>query len=259
MLTQYVWQRQTLAQLACEYGRSERWVQRQLERAEPSTKLPRPEPIIAVMDTTYFGRGYGVLVVRCPRRRRNVFWKEVVAETPEDYRAARVSLEEKGYIIEGVVLDGKRGVREVFKDLPVQLCQFHQIQIVKRYLTSRPKTEAGKELRALTLTLTVSTEKTFTELLSFWQEKWKHFLQERTITSDGKHWQYTHRKIRSAYRSLKNNLSHLFTYQRYPQLKIPNTTNSLGGYFGRLKELLRVHRGQTIKHRYKLIQEILRN
>jgi hypothetical protein len=168
-------------------------------------------------------------------------------------------LEQQGYVFEGVVLDGKRGVREVFKDLPVQLCQFHQIQIVKRYLTSRPKTEAGKELRALTLILTVSTEKTFTELLSFWQEKWKHFLQERTITSDGKHWQYTHRKIRSAYRSLKNNLSYLFTYQRYPTLKMPNTTNSLDGYFGRLKELLRVHRGQTVQHRYKLIQEILRN
>jgi hypothetical protein len=63
LLTQYVWQRQTLAQLACEYGRSERWVQRQLERAEPSTKLPRPEPIIAIMDTTYFGRGYEL--IRC--------------------------------------------------------------------------------------------------------------------------------------------------------------------------------------------------
>jgi transposase-like protein len=32
LLTQYIWRRQTLSQLAHEYGRSQRWVQRQLER-----------------------------------------------------------------------------------------------------------------------------------------------------------------------------------------------------------------------------------
>jgi hypothetical protein len=184
---------------------------------------------------------------------------EVSSETPEEYLKARAELEARGYTIEAAVIDGKRGILGVFSDIPVQFCQFHQVAIGRRYLTSRPKLEAGKELRAITLSLAVSTEKIFAELLELWYQKWQLFLKEKTYSDDGKHWQYTHRKIRSAYRSLKTNLPYLFTYQKYPQLKIPNTTNSLDGYFGKLKQLLNVHRGMKSKKRYKLIQEILNN
>ena len=156
-----------------------------------------------------------------------------------------------------MVIDGKRGVKAIFNDIPIQMCQFHQIQIIKRYLTSHPKIDAGKELRAITLSLPAMTEKSFTELLNEWHNRWKDFLRERTYHEDGKHWQYTHCRIRSAYRSLKTNLPNLFTYQKYPELKIPNTTNSIDGYFSRLKSLLNIHRGLTKRRRYKLIQEIL--
>ncbi len=47
------------------------------------------------------------------------------------------------------------------------------------------------------------------------------------------------------------------TYQKHPELKIPNTTNSLDGYFNILKGLLTVHREMKTKRRYRLIQEIL--
>ncbi len=210
-----------------------------------------------VMDATFFTRSYGILVVRCPKTKNNLYWKEVIHELPLQYQKARKRLEQAGYMIQAVVLDGKRGVREVFEDIPVQMCHFHQIQIVKRYITSRPKLPAGQELRAITLALPILSEKTFSSLLSEWYERWKCFLQEKTFTEDKKHWYYTHRKIRSAYRSLMSHLPYLFTYQHYPELNIPNTTNSLDGYFHRLKDLLRVHRGLTPKRRYKMIQEIL--
>ncbi|MEZ4907962.1 MAG: hypothetical protein R2771_10085 [Saprospiraceae bacterium] len=34
----------------------------------------------------------------------------------------------------------------MFKDIPVQMCQFHQSAIIRRYLTRRPKLEASCEL-----------------------------------------------------------------------------------------------------------------
>jgi len=37
------------------------------------------------------------------------------------------------------------GVREIFSNRPVQMCHFHQVAIVRRYLTSRPKLEAAQE------------------------------------------------------------------------------------------------------------------
>jgi len=217
-----------------------------------------PQPVIAIADATFFGRGYGVLVFRSPLLKKNIYWKEIIRENPGVYRQARKELESKGFTLKGIVLDGKRGVREVFSDIPVQMCQFHQTAILKRYLTSRPKTKAGQELRAIGLALTILTEQDFTVVLKEWHAKWKYFIKEKTFAPDGKHWNYTHRRMRSAYRSLKTNAPFLFTHQKYPELKIPNTTNSLDGFFGKTKTLLRVHRGLTQERRYKLIQEIFR-
>jgi hypothetical protein len=253
----YVWHRQTLGQLAQHYQRSIPWIQSQLDGAAVTSNPVLPQRVVALADATYFGRGYGILVVRCPRLKKNIHCHEIRSETPEEYIRARKTLEAEGYIIEAAVIDGKRGILRVFCDIPVQFCQFHQIAIVRRYLTSRPKLEAGQELKAITLSLTISNENNFTQTLNLWYDRWHEFLKERSYSEDGKHWQHTHRRIRSAYRSLRTNLPYLFTYQEFPELKIPNTTNSLDGYFSKLKQLLNVHRGMTVKRRYKLIQEIL--
>ncbi len=199
-----------------------------------------------------------MLAFRSPLLKKNIYWKEISRENPEVYRQARKELESTGFTLKGIVLDGKRGVREVFSDIPVQMCQFHQTAILKRYLTSRPKTQAGQELRAIGLALTILNEQDFITLLKEWHERWKNFIKEKTFAPDGKHWNYTHRRMRSAYRSLKTNTPFLFTHQKYPELKIPNTTNSLDGFFGKTKTLLRVHRGLTQERRYKMIQEIFR-
>jgi len=90
------------------------------------------------------------------------------------------------------------------------------------------------------------------------KEKWKEFLKERTVNHETGKWFYTHKRLRSAYRSLKTNLPYLFTYQKYPKLNIPNTTNSLDGTFSNFKSLLRMHKGLTRARRYKVICEILR-
>jgi len=254
----YVWGKQTLAQLAKAQGRSIPWVQKILDTHElPPVKI-MPQALVLIGDVTFFGRGYGILVFRCQQSKQNIYWKEVTKETPEIYREARRELESKGFTIKGMILDGKRGVREVFSDIPVQMCQFHQTAILKRYLTSKPKTQAGQELRTIGLALTTLTEEDFKKLLEEWHEKWKDFLVEKTFKIDQKHWNYTHRKIRSAYRSLNTNALFLFTHQRFPELNISNTTNSLDGFFGKTKTLLLVHRGLNQERRYKVIQEIFR-
>jgi hypothetical protein len=155
-------------------------------------------------------------------------------------------------------LDGRKGVREAFSDIPVQMCLFHQKMILRRYLTQSPKLQAGIELKALGDTLTFIQEEDFKKLLLEWYERWEKFLKEKTYEEDKKHWHYTHKKIRSAYRSLKENQEYLFTYQRYPELKIPKTTNSLDGSFGHMKTLLKVHRGISKERRFKMIEEILK-
>jgi hypothetical protein len=189
--------------------------------------------------------------------RQNLYWKEITTENRAVYEEARRYIEATGFSIQAVVIDAKHGIREVFSDLVIQVCQYHQQQIVGRYLTTRPKTEAGQELKILAGSLTKIDEKLFTELLKIWHEKWRGFLTERTYTPDRKHWWYTHKRLRAAYRSLTTNLPYLFSCQRYPELHIPNTNNSLEGYFSKLKKLLNNHNGLKQWRRYKLIEAIL--
>jgi hypothetical protein len=211
------------------------------------------------MDCSFFGRGYGIIVARCPGLKKNLYWKEITTENKAVYEEARRYLEQAGFDIKAVVIDAKHGIKEVFPGIVIQICQYHQQQIIQRYLTNRPKTQAGRELRQISTSLTQQTENSFTDGLNEWYKKWKQLLAERTFAPDGKHWWYTHRQLRAAYRSLHTNLPYLFSYQRHPELRIPNTNNSLEGYFSRLKALLNNHHGLRRWRRYQMIEAVLNN
>jgi len=258
LFKEYIWQRQTIRQLADKHQRSEKWIRQQLDKSQPKGFYLHPQPVIGIVDVTFWSREYGVLVVRAADLKQNLCWLEVKTETAAAYQEARDILEDLGFTFQAIVLDGKPGIKEVFSGIPIQHCQFHQIKAVNKYLTRRPKLQAARELRTIALALTEVTEEYFTILLTQWHEKWKEFLKERTTDPITNKWFYTHKRIRSAYRSLNTNLPYLFTYQKYPELHIPNTTNSLDGSFGQLKKLLNVHNGLRQQRRWKLIQEILR-
>lgn len=174
------------------------------------------------------------------------------------YYYGRKILEEKGWTFTAAVVDGRRGLTTVFKDIPVQICQFHQMKRVTQYITKKPKTLAGQELRQIMLRLPKSNEKEFTKLLEDWHKRWKEFISEKTRILGCNRWYYTHKNVRGAYQSMKTNLPYLFTYQKYPKLNIPNTTNSLDGMFTQLKSKLSIHRGLRKDRRYKVISEILK-
>ena len=178
-------------------------------------------------------------------------------ETIADYQLGIDWLKSKGYKIVGIVCDGKRGMFKAFGDIPVQMCQFHQLLIVTRYITQKPRLAAGKELRSLAMLLTKTDKESFTGALEEWHKKWKGFLAERTINPETGKWHYTHKRLRSAYRSLKSNLPWLFTWYDHPELDMPNTTNSLEGVFSNVKNKLRVHAGLKKFRKQKFIDELL--
>jgi hypothetical protein len=216
-----------------------------------------PQATVLIPDTTFFGRTYGVCVFRSPQLKRNLWWTEVSKEIMATYYYGRKILEDKGWIFTAVVVDGRRGMTTVFKDIPVQVCQFHQMKTVTKYLTRRPETPAGQALRAIMLQMPRSNEKEFAKLLYDWKKDWNKILTEKTRILGTRRWYYTHKKVRSAYMSLERNLPYLFTYQKYPGLNIPNTTNSLDGSFTHLKDKINIHHGLRKDRRYKMIEEIL--
>ncbi len=140
------------------------------------------------------------------------------------------------------------------------MCHFHQQAIITRYLTKNPKLEASIKLKRIASYLGKVHQTRFESLLDCWSTKYQSFMDEKTLNEETKRWRYTHRRLRSAYRSLRTNLPYLFTYKRYPDLHIHNTTNALdGGVFSPMKMLLKVHRGIGIEMKKKLITDYLEN
>ncbi len=257
---EYINGKQTALQLSKKYQRSRKWVLQQLNKVEVNeTKIIniQPRPIVVVADATFFTRSEGLLIFREPNLKQNLIWQEIPSETIKQYALLKLKLETLGFTIKAVVLDGRKGVRAVFQGMPIQMCHFHQAAIVRRYLTNRPKLSPAIELREVVRQLTKSNENDFTLTLTNWHNQWQDFLKEKTINPFTNKWFYTHKRLRSAYRSLKTNLPYLFTYQKYPELRIPNTTNSLDGYVTTLKKHLGNHQGIRKEKRTKIINQFL--
>lgn len=204
------------------------------------------------------------MLFRAANLHQNVLWFEIGYETVSDYATGIDRLERQGWTIQAVVCDGRPGVKAALAPrYPVQMCQFHQVAIVTRYLTRNPELLAAIQLKTLVMTLSRTNEATFTADLTAWHERWESFLKERTVSdtltkSGNRRWWYTHRRIRAAYRSLVSNLPYLFTHKKYPTLGIPNTTNSLDGSISHLRDKLRAHRGLKVAMRTKITGELLK-
>jgi len=230
---------------------------------------PQPAQIISASAketvASRHSRGYGceqsgtrwIFVVRDPHAKENVYMETVSSESTLCYQMALQALKEKGFTITAIVGDGKVAVSWLFKGIPSQMCHFHQKQIVIRCITLNPILPASVELLAIINTLTKSTESEFTVRFTDWCTKWDTFLREKSLNEKTGKYVHTHRKLRSARDSIKRHLPNLFTFKRYPELNIPNTTNSLDGSFGKIKNSIAVHAGLAHEQKIKMVKTLL--
>ena len=254
--------KQTYDELSDHYEKDPKTIRRYFDRQAAVTGEMRPAilPVCLTMDATFFSRSDGLLV--CRANGRNLYWKEIQGERIEDYASCLDTLEAAGFRFASFTIDGRRGVRQLlqarFPSVPVQHCHFHMLALVTSRLTRRPKLEAGKELRSIALTLPQTRRTAFEHALACWHEQWGSLLRERTEgTANRRRWQYTHRCLRSAYFSLMRTLPWLFTFEDYPHIHIPRTTNSCDGSFGHWKSKVRLHRSISRQRRKKMVDYLL--
>ena len=245
--------KQTYSQLAERFCCSAKTIQRKLDKVQIIRRKEFSNTAVIIMDTTYFGRGFGVMVFKNSLDRVVLYKQYVRYETNALYLTGISEISRRGVSIQAIVCDGRQGLFGLFSDIPIQMCQFHQIQIVLRYLTRKPKTQAAIELKKLTLKLTKQSKEEFINSLNNWYLRWSDYLNERSKSLSTSKTYYTHKRLRSAYLSLKRHLPYLFVFQDYPDLKIPNTTNALDGQFADLKNKLRNHNGLSKVRKMKFI------
>jgi len=245
-------------QLALKYNCSTKTIQRKIDLVKTECKTTFPSVVNVLMDTTYFGRKFGVMVFKDSITGQILFKQYVKQETNKLYLLGIEQIARRGIKIQAIICDGRKGLFQLFaEDIPVQMCNFHQVAIVRRYLTKKPKMQASIELWEHTLLLKQTDKESFEGGLQAWYDKWLDFLNERKIDIKGKN-RYVHTKLRGAYRSLKTNLLWLFTWYDNMDLKIPNTTNAIDGHFSDLKNKLRNHNGLSITRKKKFIDEFFK-
>ena len=108
--------------------------------------------------------------------------------------------------------------------------------------------------------LTTTTEDKFILKVDEWYEEYKDILFEKSINITTKKSSFTHPKIVSAYKSLLRNLPYLFTYKKYKEFNIDNTSNAIdGGVFSPMKKLMNIHNGFNKSLKIKIVDFYLVN
>ena len=259
VITDYVEGKQTLQQLASKYKVSERTIRRDLENMRFVRKKARCKEVTVQLDTTYWGRRFGLMVIKDALRNKILWHKYVCNETVSQYMEGVSWLRSQGFKIYGAVIDGMRGLAQALYPIPVQMCQFHQILITRRYLTQEPELEASCELLNLVKSITQMDKESFIVAFNEWGEKYKDVLNERVHDKRLKRHTppYMRPRLRSAYLSLKRNMTLLWTFYDHPETGLPNTNNGIEGLFSDIKGKLRVHRGISKDNRKKLLDEYI--
>ncbi|WP_444543838.1 IS256 family transposase, variant Zn-binding type [Prevotella dentasini] len=253
---EYLTDRRTVSEPAVIHKCSERTIRRHLALAADNFNSVCPESAVIITDTTYFSRSFGVMLFMDAESGKILHRKYVRNETNRDYLDGLNHIEEFGTEIKSVVCDGHTGLLQAINSCPAQMCQFHQLQIIRRLLTKDPHLSAGIELLKLVQSMFPMKKNEFISLFNKWCEDWEDFLNERTVLLSGKA-TYIHRRLRTARRSIRTHLKWLFTYEEHPELNIPNTTNRLEGFNTHIKKALLNHNGLNDINKKKFIDGLL--
>jgi hypothetical protein len=107
-LEEYLRGKQTYLQLSKKYHCSKRTIQRKIDLHHPITKAELPRAVIVLMDNTYWGRIFGVILFKDAIAKENLLKYYVKNETNFLYKKGITKLEAKGYTIAEIVSDGRK-------------------------------------------------------------------------------------------------------------------------------------------------------
>lgn len=248
----YAENKQTIRELSQKYKTSESTIKRKLRNISIVWYNPdlTGQSGYVHIDATYWGHNWGVMVAIDANNGHPLYVEFIKSETTEDYRATIHSIEDRGYEIKGLILDGKLSVFREFSHYKIQMCQYHMKQIIRRYITLNPRLKAARALRSLIDELTIIAEDGFLSAYARWKEDYCETIHKRSILKNGSK-RYRHRRLRSAMLSIERYLGVLFTYQNCPGM--PNTNNKIEGTFTDLKKNLNNHSGMSLMNRKRFI------
>lgn len=248
----------TVAAIARSSRRSKKTIKRSIHWFLDHPPIPKPQPnshCRLIIDATWFKRNH-CLIVYWDHDRQNVQrWRYTTSENGVEITQDLRWLQDRGVLCASITSDGGTGlntaVNLVYPDIPHQRCVVHVQRQGLAWLTRNPKTIPGQQLKPFIQELsTIETRERahqWTNAIWDWEQRWSHFLKQRTYFPGTRHWWYTHRSLRKVRALVIHAIPHVFHY--LDDRSIPKTSNGLEGRFGSLKNHYRQHRGLSKKRR----------
>jgi len=224
------------------------------------------------VDGTYLCHGW-CLLTAVNKRGEVINWQWCNKESTAAYKALIAPIPPPQVVICDGGLGFHSAAKELWPETKIQRCLVHVQRNIFTYVTRNPRTEAGKAMRKLALSLTkVKTPEDAGQwliALEAWHQLYGNLINEKTFAnSEGaqrptwakadSNWWWTHDRLRRAWNLLHGLVKRqqLFTYlnEEFIELKISPTTNRIeGGTNCGIKDLLRRHRGMRSEHQRRAV------
>jgi hypothetical protein len=220
---------------------------------EPISDLSRYQYFI--LDGTFIQRPRSLVALMDAQTHTLVTGKYAVSESSgPQLRVFLGRLKEQGLQPHSFTVDGNPNLtntlRSLWPGVTVQRCLVHIQRQGLVWCRNVPKTTYARKLRRIFLKVTrIRTEEerdTFLKLIGEWENKYGSQIRYRPETG------YVFSDIKRARSMLLRALPDMFHYLDDPL--IPISTNSLEGYFSRLKSRYRQHRGLSRRKRNNYFQ-----
>lgn len=246
-----------MRQIASQSGHSVSTVRRiiryWLERP-PAPRQDFSEPKYLVLDGTHFGRHKGIFAVMEAGCNRLVYGSYGISEGPLALGRFCAHLSGGGLAPKSTTVDGNphlnRLLRRWWPGIILQRCLVHIQRQGLAWCRRRPKRTDAQHLRPLFLQVmsirTPEQRDTFLAQVCQWEKQYGHRIARSPETG----WVFS--DLKRARNLLLTALPNMFHYLQDPQ--IPKSTNAMEGYFGRLKQKYRQHRGLSPEHRQAFFQ-----
>jgi transposase-like protein len=259
----WVIERWTLEKLSLESKYSTRTLKRYFHaylEKPPVLSVYPSEKVNLLIDGTYFSNDLCLILYRDNTIKFTQLYRLTDGEWFEELAEDLANLIHLGVQIESITCDGHKALLKAIKHtcphVTVQRCLVHIQRMCRIWLSSNPKSEAGRDLRSIIsqLHLITNLQQRDYWLVSLikWHEIYKDYINQKSINPNTQRYWYTHKMVRRSFMVIKKALPEMFQY--LDNERIPKTTNGLECFFGHLKGYLNVQRGLSLKHRKQFIQ-----
>jgi len=249
--------KQTFSQLSARSGYSERSLKYYFYdylSHYPKWKIRPSEKVNLLIDGTYFSNKLCLVLYRDNNIKATQIYRITDGEWFEEISEDIQNLLDLGILIESVTCDGLsniiKAVKKISPDTIVQRCIVHIQREALTWLTRKPKSMAGIELRKIVRRLHLVKNQDdwgyWIVSIDKWYETYKDFVNEKTYHPDSKRYWFTHKSVRRSFVHIKRALPNMFHY--LDNIHIPKSTNGLESFFGHLKQNISIHRGLSKEH-----------